>query len=864
MLAEVGHSAVSRTIVSTPQVEYGVGLGIGDSAPRLSWKLTSDLPGFVPEHYEITVWNASGSRRSYVRKSPEQVFQRWPFEPLRSRERVEVSVRVGVGGEWSAPSERTTIEVGLLASADWSAHFISPKTFGGMDAAAPLVFTEIELLSAPVSARLYVTAKGLYEVSINGTRVGDDLLTPGWTAYDKRLRYQTYDVTNQLSEGVNLIAAMLGNGWYRGQLVWPGNRSTYGDRLALLAQLEVVCADGSTHTFSTDESWRATESGILFDDLYDGQSRDLRISNNPAGKLTEGVDILDDARPELVAPTGPPVRVTEEVAAVRLLTSPSGKVIADFGQNLVGWVQLRVRGLGAGDLVTVRHAEVLENGELGVRPLRSAKATSSYFTSGAPAETLVPTFTFHGFRYAEVTGVPGLELDDIRALVLGSDLRRTGWFESSSAALNQLHSNVVWSMRGNFLDVPTDCPARDERLGWTGDIQVFAPTANYLYNTSGFLAGWLRDLAAEQQPDGSVPNVIPDALRETDPARAAWGDASTIVPMALFDSFDDLGLVERQYPSMVLWVEKVSSLAGERLIWDEGQQFGDWLDPTAPPDDPSSAQADPGVVATAHFARSTFLVTRAAQLLGRASDAEHYANKHAAIVRAFNREYVGPDGTVHSDCQTVYALALKWDLLDSEHKRRRASERLAELVREADRRVSTGFVGTPVILDALEIAGHPELAMSMVMEEESPSWLYAVKMGATTIWERWDSMLPDGSINPGTMTSFNHYAYGAVADWLHRSVAGLSALASGYRRARIRPNLVGDLTSASARHESPYGEISVAWARNNGTFSLDVEIPTGVTAEVWLPGEEAPRDVTSGRYHYTVEDVRAAASSLES
>ena len=851
MLADIGSSAVTRAIVSEPQLEYGVALGAGDSAPRLSWKVSSDRQGWVPERYEVTLWRADGSTRAVIRESAGQVFEPWPFEPLRSRERVEVSVRVGAGAGWSPPSPRGSIEIGLLDPSDWSALFISPQSFGGMDAAAPMLFTDIELPSKPVAARLYVTAQGIYDFSINGSPAGGAVLTPGWTAYKKRLRYQTYDVTRQLRAGQNSLRAVLGNGWYRGQLVWPGNRDSYGTKLSLLAQLEVTLADGSVHTFVTDECWQACESGILFDDLYDGQRRDMRITDDPTGKSTEPVVVLTEHAAELVSPTAPSVRVTAEIAPVDIITSPSGKLIVDFGQNLVGWVQLRVRDAVAGTQVTVRHAEVLENGELGVRPLRSAKATSSYLMSGLPEETVVPTFTFHGFRYAEIDGFPDVTMADVRALVLGSDLVRTGWFESSNPELNQLHRNVVWSMRGNFLDLPTDCPARDERLGWTGDIQVFAPTANFLFDTAGFLAGWLRDLAAEQKPDGGVPNVIPDVLREDDPARAAWGDAATIVPLSLYDAFADQGMLARQYPSMVAWVEKVTAIAGPRLIWDEGEQFGDWLDPTAPPEDPGRAQADPGVVATAHFARSCSLLARAARVLGKDSDASRYEHRHEEILKAFNREYVTPDGLVRSDCQTVYALALKWGLLDSATKRMRASERLAELVRTAGYRVSTGFVGTPLILDALESAGHPELAMAMLLQDTSPSWLYAVKMGATTVWERWDSMLPDGSINPGTMTSFNHYAYGAVADWMHRSVAGLAALSPGHQRVRVRPVLSGSLTSAAVRHESPYGEIAVAWIHLDGVFTLDVVLPMGVTAEVWLPDGSPVREITAGDHSFT-------------
>jgi alpha-L-rhamnosidase len=853
---------VLRAVVSAPRVEYGVAFGFGVECPRLSWKVSAPS-GWAPDRYEVTLWREGEPPQSVVRESSDQIFQDWPFAPLRSRERFEVSVRVGHQGEWSPASERTIAETGLLEEKDWTATFVAPATFGGLDDPAPVISTSITLPSAPTSARLYVSARGLYDFWINDNHIGSDILRPGWTAYSTRIQYQTYDVTAELRQGKNELWALLGNGWYRGQLVWPGNRSSYGDRLALLAQLEVACDDGSVLTFATDGSWRATESGILFDDLYDGQTRDLRILDSPTNKPSQGVEVLDQGSVELVAPSAPPVVVTERRGAIALLRTPSGKCVVDFGQNLVGWVELTVNNPVAGSEVTIRHAEVLEDGELGVRPLRSAKATSRYVLAGAKSVTLKPTFTFHGFRYAEIDGVERLGLDDVNALVIGSNLRRTGWFDSSSPELNQLHQNVVWSMRGNFVDVPTDCPQRDERLGWTGDIQVFAPTANFLFDTAGFLSGWLQDLAAEQKPDGGVPNVIPDVLREPDPASAGWGDAATIVPLSLFDAFADAGVLRRQYTSMVAWVEKISRITGSRRIWDQGNQFGDWLDPSAPYDDPGRAQADPAVVATAYFARSVSLVADAAKVLGHDSEAAAYAAMHVEIVAAFNAEFVTGDGTVRSDCQTVYALALCWGLLDSEDKVLHASARLAQLVNGAGYRVSTGFAGTPLILDALEIAGYPDLAMSMLTQDQSPSWLYAVKMGATTIWERWDSMLPDGSINPGSMTSFNHYAYGAVADWMHRSVAGLASLEPGYRRIRVKPNLAGTLTRASARHDSPYGEISVAWTRDGTEFGLDLDLPFGVSAEVWLPGHRRPLEAGSGRSKFGVVLPASLPESLQ-
>ncbi|GAA2085877.1 glycoside hydrolase family 78 protein [Pseudolysinimonas kribbensis] len=847
--------SVSEARIDEIRCEYETeALGIGVASPRLSWTIGTEDAGFEFDRYEIELARDDGSHESAIVESRDQVLVPWPFAPLRSRERVSVNVRVGRGDGWTAPSRTLVIEAGLLEPADWSADLVSPASLGDLDDGAPIVFRDVEVDERPVRARLYVTALGLYEFSINGQRVGEDILTPGWTAYQHRLRYQTYDVTELVTTGAVALRAVLGNGWYRGQLVWPGNRSSYGDRLALLAQLELTFADGTTTTIGTDADWHACRSGILRDDLYDGQSTDRRIRDDAACRRSEPVEVLPPYGGALVARTGPPVRITQTLPATRILTAPSGALIADFGQNLVGWVRLRVRNASPGERVTIRHAEVLEHGELGTRPLRSAKATNEYLLAGDAEETLQPTFTFSGFRYAEISGVPDLRAEDVDALVIGSDLERTGWFVSSDPDLNRLHENVVWSMRGNFLDLPTDCPQRDERLGWTGDIQVFAPTAAFLLDVSGFLAGWLRDLAAEQKPDGGVPYVIPDVLREPDPGAAGWSDAATLVPDALYRAYGDRALLSDQYSSMRAWVEKATRLAGDDHLWNTGFQFGDWLDPTAPPEDAGAAQADKYVVASAYYVRSLRAVRDAAGVLGIPDDAERYDALERLAVAAFNREYVSADGRIRSDCQTVYALALCWQLLDSERKRAGAADRLAELVVEADHRVSTGFVGTPLILDALTIAGRTDLAYAMLLQRECPSWLYAVAMGATTIWERWDSMLPDGAINPGSMTSFNHYAYGAVADWMHRALGGLSPAEPGYRRVTVRPMLSSagvPVASAQVGHRSPYGDIECDWQIDGDVLRLAVTLPYGVTADVWLPGEVAPRIVGIGTHRFT-------------
>jgi alpha-L-rhamnosidase len=842
------------------QTDQGPVLGIGTPTPRLSWVIPQAEQGFEQTAYEIELARGEGPPSSVVVESREQVLVPWPAEPLTSRESVQVRVRVRGDAEWSDWSRPAVVAAGLLSVDNWTARFVSPVELGGMEMPAPILRTTFNLPAGTVSARLYATAHGVYEATINGQPVSDHVLAPGWTSYSHRLRYQTYDVTDLLAVGQNEIEVLLGNGWYRGRLGFQGARAKYGDRLALLAQLEVTTADGSVQTIATDESWSARESKVLADDLYDGQRTDLR---GPAGGGRDSaVVVVDGDLSRLVAPDGPPVRVTQTLLAVKVFSSPSGATLVDFGQNVVGWVRLRVRGHASGDEVVVRHAEVLEHGELGVRPLRTAKATDSYLLAGDAEEMLESRLTFHGFRYAEISGVADLRPEDVEAVVIGSDLRRTGWFTSSNALLNRFHENVVWGMRGNFVDVPTDCPQRDERLGWTGDIQVFSPTASFLFDSAGFLTSWLADLSAEQEPDGSVPYVVPDVIGNPGPAAAAWGDAAVVVPWVVYQRAGDASLLERQLPSMRAWVDRISGLAGADRLWSGGFQFGDWLDPTAPPDNPAAAQADPDVIATAHLARSAEIVGLAAEVVGDLETAKRYEGLAGEVRDAFAGEYVTAGGRVLSDAPTAYALALEWALLPTESQRTRAGLRLADLVRTSGFRISTGFVGTPLMTDALTSAGEVDLAYRLLLQTGCPSWLYSVSMGATTVWERWDSMLPDGSINPGQMTSFNHYALGAVADWMHRTVAGLAPAAPGYRDLEVRPLPGGGLTSASARHLTPYGEASVSWQRADGRMNLQVQVPVGSTATVHVPGSARPEHVGHGHHEWDVADPTRSSEPL--
>ena len=722
-------------------------------------------------------------------------------------------------------------------------------------------------------ATLHLSAHGIVEALLNGRRVSDSLFTPGWSSYEWRLRYASHDVT-ELLEGTNVLGLALGKGWFGGRLGWSGAGSWYGEELGAFAQLEIEFDDGSEQVVVTDEDWSAGPSAVVENDLYDGEVIDARLVDHAwmspgfAGDGWIGVHALEFDTSVLAPYIGPPVTRWATLPVREITTSPSGRTIVDFGQNLVGWIRARVKG-PAGTEVVVRHAEVLEHGELGTRPLRTALATDRFILSGGEDE-FEPTFTFHGFRYAEVSGWPGeLKPEDLTAVAVGSQLRRIGEFRTSDPLLNQFHDNVVWGMRGNFLDVPTDCPQRDERLGWTGDIAAFAPTAAFLFDVDSFLGDWLVDLALEQEHhDGIVGYVIPDVLKYFDrPSQfgpmnstAIWSDASVWVPWTLYRAYGDEEVLGRQFDSMMSHVRHATSLLSPDGVWEGNFQFGDWLDPDAPPDDPAAAKADPGVVATACLYRSARLVAEAAGLLGRPEEKAEFEGVAEGLRRAFNENYV-VDGVIRSDCTTVYSLAVVFGLLDAADVEF-AGDRLAELAAAAGYRISTGFAGTPFITDALTQTGHVDVAYRLLMERACPSWLYPVTMGATTVWERWDSMLPDGTINPGQMTSFNHYALGAVADWMHRVVGGLAPLEPGYASVLVAPQPGGGLTEAETSLESPHGRIRVHWALDGTLLTVDGQLPDGVKGILRLPGQP-DRELDGGPIQAEVE-LGASRSAVPS
>jgi len=842
--------------------EYQVDpLGIDVARPRLSWRSNASRRGARQTAWQVVVaGDAAGLASGDFLWDSGRVEGSTSFHhaydgpPLRSRQRCWWQVRLwDETGAVSAWSEPAWWEMGLLDAGDWQAQWITPDLYEDTRTAepCPMLRQVVELEGDVVSARLYVTSLGLYDARINGQAVSDWAFTPGWTTYRHRLQYQTYDVTGLLQPGANALAVTLGDGWYRGYLGFQGKRNFYGQQLALLLQLHVTYADGSEAVFGSDADWRAATGPLRASDIYNGEHYDARLERPGWDSASyddgdwSGVRVVEAPAARLVAQNGPPVRPIETVAARSVTRSPSGELIVDFGQNLVGRVRLWLHGQ-AGATVTLRYAEVLDaDGNLYIDNLRSAAQTDRYVAAGNE-ECYESLFTFHGFRFVGITGYPGdLPLASIEAVVLHSDMPATGEFSCSHPLLTQLQHNIVWGQKGNFLDVPTDCPQRDERLGWTGDAQVFARTAAFNFLIAPFMTKWLQDLALDQTPEGAVPHVVPDILSGLEfngqvwfaAGATGWGDAAVVVPWTLYTMYGDERILEQQYASMAAWVEYMHGHGSDELLFGEGFHFGDWLALDIPIDGAVFGATDLQLIGTAFFAHSTDLLARAAAVLGKEEDAARYRDLHGRIVAAFQREFLTPAGRLASNTQTAYVLALMAELLPEE-QRGEALRRLVEEIRRRDNHLATGFLGTPYLCPVLERHGALDVAYELLLQESYPSWLYPVTQGATTIWERWDGQKPDGSFQTPSMNSFNHYAYGAIGEWIVRVVGGLDVDADnpGFQRAVVAPRPGGGITWAKTALESMVGRYAVEWRRHNGEIEVSVSVPANGAALVRLPG----------------------------
>jgi alpha-L-rhamnosidase len=715
----------------------------------------------------------------------------------------------------------------------WTATWITPNLDPSIH---PVLSKTFSVNKKVAEVRAYISGLGVYEMLVNGDKAGNEFLAPHFNAYDKWIQYQTYDVTELFLQGENRIDVMLGNGWYKGRFGFDANdKELYGDRFAMICEFHIAYQDGTGEVIPSDLSWKARKSNVIDGNIYDGEVYDATFVSEEEYSVKEiglGYDRLTE-RLSL------PVVVKEEIKPKEIIKTPAGETVIDMGQNMVGWMQFRTNA-PKGTVITLQHGEWLQDGNFFNKNLRHAKAEYIYTADGE--ERIVrPFHTFYGFQYVKVEGLPGeLDINDFTGCVVYSDMEEIGHFETSNEDVNRLFLNALWGQKGNFLDVPTDCPQRDERMGWTGDAQVFSGTACFNMDTFAFFSKYGYDMEKEQESRGGmVPSVVPSVNVKTG-GSSAWGDAATIIPWNTYIHYGDKAILKQQFNSMkswVDWIKKVDDESGSKRLWTEGFHFGDWL--ALDGNDPHSPMGgtDMYLVSSAYYYHSTGIVAKAAAVLGYEDLAKQYESLAAEIKHAIKKEFFTENGRLAVPTQTAHVLALYLDFVPDEHKERIAND-LRMRLRMDKNHLRTGFVGTPYINRALSKYGSNDLAYTLLLNDDFPSWLYAVKKGATTIWERWDSVQPDGKINEQAMNSLNHYAYGAIVEWMYRNVAGLNPTESnpGFRHAYIAPQPEMRLKWAKASLQSAAGHYQSEWLINNkGQLSFTFKIPFNTTATVKLP-----------------------------
>ncbi|MBO4416498.1 MAG: family 78 glycoside hydrolase catalytic domain [Bacteroidales bacterium] len=831
--------------------------------PTFSWIAVSDRQCDSQSAYEIKVTDIGGRPVWSTGKvlSDNSVAVKYAGSELKPASTYFWQVRLwdaaGKAGRWSQKGSFVT----GLPREDWKATWIAPE----MSEASPLVRGSFTVNKPVKSAIAYFTAHGVYEAFLNGEKLGIAFMAPGYTSYNHHLMYQTYDVTELLKRGENVVGAELARGWHFSNMGWSDptmyKPNFEGDKMALLGQIVITYKDGTQDVIVTDGSWKASTGGVLHSAIYDGETFDAR--KVPEGWCTsqfdasawKTVETLNYGYDNLEPQTNEPVVTHELMPAKELIVTPAGELVIDFGQNLVGSEVISYAGK-PGQEITVSHAEVLdENGNFYTHNLRSAQAQSKYICDGKRHD-YTTRFTFYGFRYIKLEGIPKdeINLDDIVAEVRYSDLDATGTFECSNPLVNQLQSNIQWGLRGNFVDIPTDCPQRDERLGWTGDAEIFARTATFNRASYAFYSKWLKDLAFDQLPDGQVTDIVPMVHGLVGAGHVGWADAATIIPWTLYMAYGDPQVLEDQYASMKKWVDFIIGAAGESCLWNTGWHYGDWLAFDVDNDvaGRSSVTYVP-LLQQCHFANSATIMADAAKVLGRADDELYYRNVAAKAREAFCKAYITADGYLVSHTQTAYVVALAYDMIPAEMRPLVASK-LKERV-ESYGHITTGFLGTSHVTTALTACGLDDVAYKLLLHEGYPGWLYPVKMGATTIWERWNSMMPDGTIPDNGMNSFNHYSYGAIGDWLYREAAGLKEAEPGFSKICVKPHPGGGFTYMKAEQITPYGNAVSSWKLDGNLFTLEVEVPFNTTAEVYVPSSDGytRHEVGSGHYVFSSE-----------
>ena len=855
---------VSVIKLLTENQEYPSGLTA--SYPRFTWVLEAAKRNTKQIAYQLevtsgkkVVWNSGRINND------SSVLVHYKGSPLLSNTiynwKVKVWDKEGVEPAWSKLGNFST---GLLQELDWKAQWITPGFEESAIRPSPLFRKEFDANKKVKSATAFITSHGMYEASINGKRVGDAYLTPGWTSYNKRLQYQRYDVTDLLQTGKNVIGVTLGSGWYRGIIGFSDNKNTYGSDIALLFQMHVTFTDGTTAIVLSDGSWKSSTGSITYSEIYNGETIDARLEQSGWNTVSfndskwSQVNVANFGYANLISTQNECVKKQEKLTVQKIFTTPKGEQVLDFGQNLSGWVVMKVKGK-KGDTITLYHAEVLDKkGNFYTDNLRGAKAQTIYVLKGGEEEIFEPHFTWQGFRYVRVVGYPGVIVpSNFEAHVLHSDMPTIGTFTSSNSLINQLQHNIEWGQKGNFLDIPTDCPQRDERLGWTGDAQVFSRTAAFNKNVHNFFAKWLKDLEADQI-DGRVPHVIPNVLGKGNVNSAGWSDVATIIPWNMYLAYGDVQILKDQYASMKAYVESLRAVANNNL-WNNGSHFGDWLF-FRPEDDNDgrSAVTDKNLIAQIFYANSIQILVNSAKVLGKQEDLAAYSKLLQAVKNAFLGEYVTPNGKLVSGTQTAYVLALQFDMLP-ENLRAQTAKSLVNNIVSYGNHLTTGFLGTPYLCHVLTRYGFSDIAYKLLLQENYPSWLYPVKNGATTIWERWDGQKPDGSFQSVGMNSFNHYAYGAIGDWMYRSMVGIDTYEDGvgYKHIKIQPHIGGGFKNAKASLETYYGIVSCGWTIEEANKCLmDVVIPVNTNATVFIPAKEAASVTENGILLSQISDIK--------
>lgn len=755
---------------------------------------------------------------------------------LRPRTRYTWTVAVRTDAEEEAVSGENWFETGLEV---WQAEWIGCDNG---ESRHPVFSKDIIPAKAVKSARLYICGLGLYEASWNGEKIGREYLTPYCNNYNSWVQYQTYDITAQMQNSGRL-SVELGNGWYKGRFGFDRNEKPYyGEEWKLIAEVHLTYADGSKDIIGTDESWKVTRSNIIFSNIYDGEQRDdTLIEATPVNALC-----VDAPKGELTARDSTPVQVRKELPVKELIHTPAGETVLDIGQNMTGTFRMAVHE-PVGTRIHIQFGEILQGGNFYRDNLRSAKAEYIYISDGEP-HILEPKFTFYGFRYVKVQGVTDFKAEDFTALVLYSELPKTGSLVTGNALVNQLISNTEWGQIGNFLDVPTDCPQRDERMGWTGDAQVFSGTACYLRDSYAFFRKYLHDISSEQaQLDGLVPDVVPAFGKSG--CSAAWGDAACVIPMRLYEMYGDKTILEQQYDSMCAWVDYITKMDGDDCGWRRHFHYGDWLALDADLERDLRGGTDVSFVADTQYRHVVLLTAKAARILGREADAEQYEALAERLLRRIRDEFFTNTGRCAVPTQTGYLLSLRDDTCPTP---KRAAEDLASKLQGNDGMLQTGFVGTPLLCPTLTAIGHQELAFDLLLNEEYPGWLYSVKAGATTIWERWNSVDENGVIAENGMNSLNHYSYGSIVEWIYRDVAGLIPAEPGFRKAKLVPHLDAHLGHVQMRFASAAGTWETCWkVLPNGDITYTCTVPFGCTAELRLPYGGGEYVLTAGYFEKT-------------